>query len=369
MPSIGVVFIFIGLFFSSESTNTICDSACVCRLEQDSNRDFLLIHADCSYIGLSIDYGLPASIHTLDLSSNGMSKITESQLFTSQTMEVLRLNKNNITSIEIDALNLPQLTELDLSDNRLEVLDPEIFKRTKKLEYLNLASNKLVHLPHMMFHHLSELNKLVLDFNNVGQSLNDVDLFQRGGLALNNAIKSISLRGVNFNKLPENFFLDAYDLREITISDNNLTSIPDVPFTLEYLDISDNPIGEIFPEDFSALPALKTLKLNNLLIKEIPEYVFASLKTLRVLEMERNKNLARFNILAFGDEVLDDPTYFTLESLSLRGSRLSSLSQELETPLGQLTSLDLQGNPWKCDCKLVWLKEMQLTPDEYEHLR
>lgn len=371
MPFKISVCIILGLIFNSESSRpSLCDGACVCRLQKHSDKDFLLTNVHCSYSGVTAEnYDLPLRIHSLDLSATAMTKVVESHLFVSRTMEVLRLNGNNITTVEANAFNLPGLKELDLSENFIEVIDPEVFRRTKNLEYLNLASNRLKNLPPMLFHHLCNLNRLVLDYNDVGKSLREVDLFQRRGLALNNAISRLSLRGIGLDELPGNFFIEAYDLREVAISNNNLTSVPELPFTLEYLDISDNPIKEIFPEDFSELLALKTLKINNLLINEIPDFLFASMKTLINLEIERNKNLTFFSKLAFGVEALDDATYFTLERLSLRGSRLTSLTQELEVPLGRLSKLDLQGNPWRCDCKLVWMKELQLSPDEYEHIR
>ncbi|XP_038214253.1 slit homolog 1 protein-like [Zerene cesonia] len=138
---------------------------------------------------------------------------------------------------------------------------------------------------------------------------------------------------------------------------------------LKYLDLSDNPITEISGEDFSEVSALKELKLNNLWIKEVPDYTFALLHGLTSLQLERNKNLTTFSELAFGQEVLDDADDFVLENLSVRGSSLSTLSEKLEVPFGQLIHLDLQGNLWKCDCNLKWIQKLQISEKESNHLR
>ncbi|XP_037969392.2 leucine-rich repeat neuronal protein 1 [Plutella xylostella] len=344
---------------------------CVCRYNNKENEDFLALDIDCSYseISLNASHELPKAVRTLDLSSSKLTHITESNLFKSTSLQVLYLDKNDIISIDIHALQLPALKILDLSNNKLEFLDPEVFQRTKQLDYLNLASNAFKTFSLMNFHHLSALKEIVLDDNSIGTHLQQVNLFQHDGLALTTKIKNISIKGISMDYFPENFLLDAYDLRRLSVANNNISVIPELPFTLEYLDLSDNPITDIDAEDFSELPALKELRLNNLLIKEVKEYVFASMKNLVKLELQNNRMLSNFSSLAFGNEVLDDPTYLTLESLSLRSCRLWTLSKELEVPFGQLTKLDLQGNPWKCDCNLLWMKELQLPEDDIEHFR
>ncbi|GBP52084.1 Leucine-rich repeat neuronal protein 1 [Eumeta japonica] len=283
-------------------------------------------------------------------------------------MRILKLNRNIIANVSVDSFNLPNLHELDLSENSLQFLDPEVFSNTKNLKYLNLALNKFTTFATMIFHHLGSLEAIDIDYNDVGAQLRNHSMFQRNGFALTTKIQVLSLNGVDLNRAPDNFLADAYDLRDLRMAENKLTEIPELPFTLEYLDISDNPITRIDPEDFSNLPSLKELKLNNLLITEIPEFVFTPLKALTRLFLERNVHLTHFDRLAFGREVLDDPDYFMLEELSLRGSRLSNLSEDLAVPFGQLIKLDLQGNKWHCDCQLLWIKQLQIPERERDHV-
>ncbi|XP_045769064.1 TLR4 interactor with leucine rich repeats-like [Maniola jurtina] len=353
-------------------SSLICDSEfCVCHHNNKGDREVFGEIVDCSYDPnlLKKNFALPETAHTLNLSRNNLTKIRFSLVLKSDTLSELLLNSNQITEIYPDAFRLSNLKRLDLSDNELQVIHKGTFDHINKLEYLNLANNKFATFEKITFHHLGDLKEIVLDNNKLGPSLEHNNLFNRNGYGLTNKIQSLSMSGINLEVVHENFFVDAFDLKRLIISNNSLTETFEFPFTLEHLDISDNPISEISEEDFLDLVALKVLKLNNLPIKRIPEYVFASLHSLTNLELERNNNLVNFSATAFGKEVLEDADDFVLETLSLKGSRLTSLDEQLKVPFGQLIRLDLQGNFWHCDCKLKWIKKLQIHPDDYDHLR
>ncbi|XP_068617504.1 phospholipase A2 inhibitor beta-like isoform X2 [Battus philenor] len=351
---------------------SLCDGGpCACRYHDNLHEDFIRQYIDCSYRKNVFDanYTLPSKAYSLDLSSNGLKILRAGELSPSHGLEELVLKNNLLVEIEANALMFPELRKLDLSNNQLESVDSAVWKSIRKLEYLNLANNRFVTFSQLAFHPLSQLHEVILDNNELGASLLDTNLFDRDGYGLTNKIKKMSIRGIALNAVPDNFFIDAYDLRELVISNNNLTDLFEIPFTLEQLDVSDNPIQEVSGEDFYDVTALRVLKLNNLAIREVSPFTFASLHSLTKLEMERNLNLTEFNALAFGQEVLDDPDDFLLEELSLKSSRLRTLDQKLEVPFGRLTRLDLQGNPWHCDCRITWLKKFQISPHDYEHLR
>lgn len=369
MHFILIIFAFI-LKVNSDPTATICD-VCVCGFNSKNAGDFQGEIVDCSYrVGLlEHNHTIPSTIHSLDLSATNLSRIGTNTILQSKTMEILLLNSNLITVIESNALQLPELKKLDLSDNLLEYIDKEVFRNIKKLQYLNLANNRFTSFSKLTFHPLSNLQEIILDNNKIGPSLQEANLFDRSGFGLTNKIKNLSIRGIGLNPVPDNFFIDAYDIRRLTISDNNISDVFELPFTLEYLDLSDNPIAEIEEEDFNNLPGLKVLKLNNVAINEVPEYAFKSLPALVHLELERNQNLTEFSPLAFGREVVDDADDFLLESLSLKNSRLWRLDRDLLGPFERLINLDLQGNSWNCNCKLVWVKTLQIPDKLNDHFR
>lgn len=371
MRRICAIFALMAFSFKAESS-LICDSDfCVCHHNNKSDRDVFGEVIDCSYDPalLRRNYTIPQTANILNLSRNNLTKIQFSLILKSDSVSELFLNNNQISEISPNALRLSNLKRLDLSDNELEIIHEGTFDHIKNLEYLNLANNKFATFEKISFHHLGNLKEIILDNNNLGPSLDDNNLFDRNGYGLTHKIQSLSISGINLLTVHENFFVDAYDLKRLTVSNNNLTETFEFPFTLEYLDLSGNPIYEISEEDFADLVGLKALKLNNLLIKEVFDFAFASLHSLRSLELERNHNLVKFSAKAFGEEVLDDADDFVLETLSLKGSRLTTLDERLHVPFGQLIKLDLQGNFWNCDCKLKWIKKLQIHPEDYDHLR
>lgn len=358
-------FVFIAVH--GVSALSICD-VCLCRTKRVEN--VLQQNIDCSRRDISIsNFSLPIDGYSLDISSNKFDRLYNSSLLKSTTVIELFLHNNYLKEIGANILDFPELRLLDLSFNQLEIIHEDTFRNLRKLEFLNLASNKFTSFEKLAFHHLSDLKEIILDNNDIGQSLRKINIFDRNGFGLTKNIQTISLYGVKLNKVPDNFFINAYDIRKIIISNNNLSDLFEFPFTLEYLDLSDNPIKIISMEDFNDMPALRVLKLNNLEIEEVPGYAFEPLRGLKKLELEGNKYLTNFSKFAFGKEVLDDPDDFSLEQLSLKNSRLTTLDEELLEPFGQLIRLDLQGNPWKCDCKISWLKQLQIDPNDFEHLR
>lgn len=358
-------FVFIALH--SVSALSICN-VCLCRTNRVEN--VLQQNIDCSRRNISMsNFTLPSDGYSLDLSSNKFDRLQNSSLFKSTTIMELFLNDNNLKEIGANVLDFPELRILDFSFNKLESIHEDTFTNLKKLQFLNLASNKFTSFEKLAFHHLSNLKEIILDNNDIGQSLRKVNLFDINGFGLTKNIQNISMYSVNLNEVPDNFFIEAYDIRKLVISNNNLSGVFEFPYTLEYLDLSDNPIKTISTEDFNNIPALRVLKLNNLEIEEVPCYVFEPLHGLKELEIERNKYLTNFSRLAFGDEALNDPDNFLLEQLSLKNSRLTTLDEDLLEPFGRLIKLDLQGNPWKCDCKIAWFKQLQIDPKDYEHLR
>lgn len=358
-------FVFIAVH--GVSALSICD-VCLCRTNRV--KDVLQQNIDCSRKDISIsNFSLPSDAYSLDISRNKFERLYNSSLLKSTTIIELFLNDNNLKEIGANVLDFPELRSLDLSSNKLEIIHEDTFRNLRQLKFLNLASNKFTSFEKLAFHHLSNLKEIILDNNDIGQSLRKINLFDRNGFGLTKGIQTISMYNINLNKVPDNFFIEAYDIRKIIISNNNFSDIFELPFTLEYLDLSDNPIKIISMEDFNDMPALRMLKLNNLQIDEVPDYVFEPLHGLKELELEGNRYLTNFSKYAFGKDVLDDADNFLLEKLSLKNSRLTTLGEDLLEPFGQLLKLDLQGNPWRCDCKIVWVKQLQIDPNEYENLR
>jgi Leucine-rich repeat (LRR) protein len=118
-----------------------------------------------SYANLINTYtDVPESVEILDLSSNKITTIDDlclkvrynkfkltfisSLFFFFQTYSVivkLYLSRNTIDTISLDAFShMKSMTHLDLSENRLEIVDGRLFQDNARLIDLNLAGNKFM---------------------------------------------------------------------------------------------------------------------------------------------------------------------------------------------------------------------------------
>ena len=85
------------------------------------------------------------------------------------------------------------------------------------------------------------------------------------------------------------------------------------------------------------------------LLSRLESSQFSSLPALLSLDLSHNR------LTVFGSSVLSNCT--ALRSLSLQGNSLSSLAPHF-LPVQSLGSLQLGGNPWSCDCRLLHLRPL-----------
>jgi hypothetical protein len=78
---------------------------------------------------------------------------------------VLRVRRTSLDKVPVTALqNIPHLTELDCSDNRLLEVPPQLVRILTRLEVLNLESNRLT-VPSLDFRYCTSLRALLLGLN------------------------------------------------------------------------------------------------------------------------------------------------------------------------------------------------------------
>ncbi|XP_050348422.1 vasorin-like isoform X3 [Nymphalis io] len=364
-----ILFSALMVYFQTESV-MICD---VCDCEHKNEPPTVGVVVNCSFHErvLEVDPILPDASITLDLSRSNLTNIQQTRTFQSKTLVELLLNRNFLKEINLELFQLPELKILDLSENEIQQLNPNSFKGFTKLEYLNLANNKFTAMSQLNFNSLVNLREIILDNNNLGDDIETRSLFDAQGYGLPLNIQSVSISGVNLNNLNLEYFKPVdKTLRKLIISNNNLNIIVSLPQSLEYLDYSNNPIKKIRLGDIPLLESLvylKELKLNNLDIEEVPKNVFSTLM-LTNLELKYNKNLKEFSNLTFGRQLLSDTYDFYLENLTLKGSNLSTLDKGLSVLFVKVKRLDLQQNPWVCDCRLAWLRKLPIVPDLIDDL-
>lgn len=151
------------------------------------------------------------------------------------------------------------------------------------------------------------------------------EMFLRAGLV---NLQRIFLRSCRIGQIDGLAFSGITNLIELDLSHNLLTSVPsetfqDIPF-LRDLVLSHNPIQKIDSRAFKAAPGLVKLDLSECELQMVAPMAFEGLE---------------------------------LHELKLSGNRLSELRVQTVETLGKLHGIELQDNPWHCDCKMRPVKE------------
>uniref|UniRef100_H2UAI5 Matrix-remodeling-associated protein 5-like n=1 Tax=Takifugu rubripes TaxID=31033 RepID=H2UAI5_TAKRU len=149
-------------------------------------------------------------------------------------------------------------------------------------------------------------------------------------------------------------------LELLMLHSNNLHYLPDAVFadlkSLQILKLSYNKLLEI-PSSltFSGLTSLLRLYLDHNLLQHIHPRALLQLPSLRLLRLQGNR-LHQLHPHALCTLSLLNTYYFsTLRHLDLSNNSLTTLPRNSLATAPLLETLQLQDNPWSCDCRMNWL--------------
>lgn len=329
------------------------------------------------------------ALNTVDISNNPLG-ILESGMFDALTsLETLKLNDCKLKTISENAfLTAVNLKNLELAGNYLTDANwPEILGKMIRLEYLNLRKSGLTSLSEDTFTNCTNLVTLILADNELrdldvaatlGNSVNYLELLDLAnckiqgpisGEAFANAtrLKTLYLSGnplfapdlqealeplpkleklflsnCGLRALPDNF--NVFDnLQELDISHNPLVNV----FTkllaplenLEYLNMGYSNLSYIGPETFSKMTSMKRLVLSGNDLLSLEAGLFGNLTQLTTLELEFCGLKRPLNANAFFKNL----TYMDLREIRLGGNPLVIPEKGPLFPkqLSQVTILDL----------------------------
>nr|XP_054772950.1 leucine-rich repeat and immunoglobulin-like domain-containing nogo receptor-interacting protein 3 [Lytechinus pictus] len=320
----------------------------------------------------SIPNNIPADTQILRLELNCITSISATDLSHMVNLKRLTLYNNLISSIDVNAFeNHRDLQVLNLKYNRISYINGRTFRNTQKLTELNLDNNILQSLENDTFSSLSKLNELELDGNPL-QSLPDGIFDGLTNLAL------LDISNVLFEAFPSTLFNGLTNLATLIM--NNVTQNGDQLFGRDFI--------------FSSVPNLVSLALRQNSLDCLPGSL-AVLRTLKVLKLSMNpltcNNLTVLNYLQELEELHLDHTglnklstdmfasntnlvfllieysslseieegAFTglsrMEDLYISSNNLTTLPNNVFDPLPNTVNLELDNNPWHCDCQLRWI--------------
>lgn len=263
-----------------------------------------------------------SDLKELDLSSNQITLIPKA-IQDLQMLKSLDLGENLIEHFDNTSLNLNQLTGLRLIDNKIGNLSKDMFQNLPNLQVLNLAKNKIQQINRDTFDANTNLEAIRLDKN----FLMDVD----------------------------GIFSSLVNLLWLNLSENNLIwfDYAFVPLNLKWLDIHNNYIeslGNYYKiQDKLKLKTLdashnRLTDINSINIPDSVELLFINNNFIRKIQPNTfldKKFLTRIDLYANEIKNLD------LNSLKLPKTLLN--------PSKTSTEIYLSGNPFKCDCTMDFL--------------
>ncbi|EFN80713.1 Protein toll [Harpegnathos saltator] len=309
----------------------------------------------------SLPGGAFAAVHNL----RSLSVRTHNGDWSAMTLELDR-----------DALRgLTSLRHLDLADNNLLTLPPELLCPVQSLASLNLTRNKLQDIDWIEFC-TAGLETLDMSNNDLS-SLPDRALSGLRALSVlkiqENAIAAVgdhalfglaSLQVLNMSSnrlvaLPPEVFSRTKELRELILSNNSISVLApgllDSLEELQLLDMSGNELTShwVSRDTFARLVRLVVLDLSFNALARIDAHVFKGLYSLQILKLEHNDI-----------ETLADGCFASLASLhtlTLSSNKIARFDAAHTTGLGQLGQLFLDSNRLRAVPKRVFanLTELQ----------
>lgn len=152
------------------------------------------------------------------------------------------------------------------------------------------------------------------------------------------------------NLLPDNFFNSQTILEHLDLRQNHLTTLPQHIFRnlnkLEKLNLNDNQLIALPVNIFKNQIELIELHLNENNLTTLPDNIFSELIKLKVLYLDENQ------LTTLPQNIFNNLNH--LEDLDLSRNQLITLPSNIFNRLPhQQLELQLEGNPWLCDCDFL----------------
>lgn len=188
---------------------------------------------------------------------NAHPERTKKKFSTTTCLDLSRCNLYDIPLEELSTIDPEILTELDLSYNKLEDLNPLLLK-CKNLKHLNISDNQLKTIPDALCDAFQNLQDLNLSHNHL-----EVIPLVVGSLQY---LQSLDLSNNSIQKILDGTITELVNLRELRLSCCAITFLP---------------------ANIGKLTKLETLELRENYLESLPPTV-KLLQKLRLLDLGRN---------------------------------------------------------------------------------
>lgn len=341
---------------------------------------------DLSYNGLkSFDFMLildAINIESLDLSHNALAAIVPPEEATGlSTLQHLDLSLNSLSLPPVNAFaSFPNLVKLNVSHNNISYLEADLFSFQSKLKILDLSGNVLKQIDLISMSKLTSLERLYLNHNFLSEvgfvrpiktlqildlSHNDFDSTENETVNAN--INRLIIQHNNLSDL--NDVLQAFpNLKSLDASWNPCTQFPElVRARLEEL-ILDGALLTSWPAQTPGDGVITHLSLSHIAgLKKLGPHAFSGILKTNETANAGTKKCASLEIRHTSLSDIDEDAFSNLDlcKLDLSNNKLRWLPEKL-LDWATMVGVDLQGNPWHCECSLQWMVD-SLIPTVYKN--
>ncbi|KAI6242298.1 Fibromodulin isoform X2 [Aphelenchoides fujianensis] len=267
-------------------------------------------------------------IERLDLSRNGMKQIEMNALDGLAALRSLNLSHNSLGNGSSGAgstwwfnflKQCDELTDLDLSYNKLTEFPARLSAIASRLKRLNLSGNSGLMRPFNSYYYASNRTKFT-ELEELYLEECGIRGLDGGFLSLFPNLKKLSLVNNPLTSAPG--FYQLRELRVLDLSGTNIQTLSSDGRNLEELYLRNAPLERIERYSFNQAYHLKILDFENTSLSEIPN-----------------------TILPYNGGIL--------QSVNIRNCRFTSWKAYPRWGvLGQPIEVRVDGNPWHCDNKL-----------------
>lgn len=317
----------------------------------------------------SLPDGIPIETRLLDLSKNKMTIINPDDFAAFPGLEELDLSGNIISYVEPAAFNaLFTMHSLSLKSNRIKLIPLGVFAGLTNLTRLDISDNKIVILLDYMFQDLHNLR-----FLEVGD--NDLVYISHRAFSGLSSLEILTLERCNLSVVPTEALshlhnLVSLHLRYLSISSLHPYSFKKL-FRLQHLEIDHWSSLDLVPANSLHGLNLTTLFITNTNLSTFPSQALKHLPFLSHLNLSFNRiryieagmlvELVRLKELHLVGAQLSniEPYAFQglrlLRLLNVSHNHLDTLEKGVFQAPEALEVLLIDHNPLVCDCRLMWL--------------
>jgi len=292
-----------------------------------------------------------------DITTNQSSSLVASTVWNNPQLETLDLSLNSQLRFDSSGPTPfpPSLRILDLSSDRIRMIDEKFLENLQNLQTLKLDNNRIVQVADRAFINMTRLINISMTWSQLdvmpklpvslrslklpGSEITNLTTDRMSNLT---QIRTIDLSNSQVTSIENGLFTNMSELKTLNLSSNKLMSLNDEVFrirsgaNLTYLDLQKNEIQQIKGSPFATHDKLNELYIHQNHLTVIETHTLKGLDSLKVLDLSVN------DIEDVSSDALSN--LLQLEVLRLDNNRMEVVWENQFKQLTRLHTLTLHTN-------------------------